>query len=223
MESRLSQIQLRLKTAGYYGGVVDGIWGTVSETAFQKALAKGTDYAAGLYDIAWSALVEPAFTKRTQEISVMLKLSEQGPHELMSCMAFESGETFDPTKANMAGAPYYGLIQFGTDAATDCKTTVEKLLKMTRLQQLECVYLYFKPLTGKIRNVGDMYMKILWPKGVGKDDDYILWNKEERPKTYLQNRGLDINHDGDITRGECLVKIHEKYCKGMSPKLRRPL
>lgn len=223
MSTPLLEVQRRLQQAGLYKGKLDGDWGGGSEAAFQAGLAKGQDFALGLFDIAWSAKVEPAFTNRTLQIAALLKLERKGADELMSCMAFESGETFDPKKPNNAGAPYYGLIQFGEDAATDCGTTLAKLLKMTRLEQLECVYLYFKPLTGKIKNLGDMYLKILWPGGVGKSDDYVLWNKDARPKTYLQNRGLDINHDGDITRGECVAKVMEKYRRGMSPLFRRPL
>lgn len=223
MSKQLEEVQTRLKKAGLYTSLIDGDWGSGSERAFQAGLAKGIDYAEGVFDIAWSAKVEPEFVARVKAISKLLTLKPAGPNDLMSCMAFESGETFSPTIPNAAGAPYYGLIQFGELAATDCKTTIPALLKMTRLQQLECVYLYFKPLTGKIRNLGDLYMKILWPGGVGKDDDFILWNKETRPTTYLQNKGLDVNHDGVITRGECIVKVMEKGRRGLSPQFRRPL
>lgn len=223
MSSQYLEVQRRLQQAGLYTGKLDGDWGGGSEGAYQAGLAKGQDYAMGLFDIAWSAKVEPAFTKRTKEIASLLQAGDNGANELMSCMAFESGETFDPKKQNNGGAEYYGLIQFGSDAAKDCKTTVEKLIKMTRLEQLEYVYLFFKPKAGQIKNLGDMYMRILLPRGIGKPDTYVLWDKETYPKTYLQNKGLDINHDGDITRGECIAKVMEKYRRGMSPRFRRPL
>lgn len=123
----------------------------------------------------------------------------------------------------MARAPYYGLIQFGKDAATDCGTTVEALVKMTAEQQLEYVYKYFKPLTGKLKTVSDLYMKILWPAAVGKPEEFVLWTQKDRPTTYLQNKGLDVNKDGAITKAEAASKVFDKLIRGLQPQFRRPL
>jgi hypothetical protein len=164
--------------------------------------------------VAWSAKVTPLFIATVKDICQKLQCPVD---ELMSCMAFETGETFSPTIANGAGAPYYGLIQFGKAAATDARTTLEDLVKMTAEEQLEYVYRFFKPYTGKLKNIGDVYMRILLPKAVGKPDSYVLFNKEQG-KAYFQNKGLDVNKDGDITRGECLVKIQDKMIRGLHPK-----
>lgn len=64
-------------------------------------------------------------------------------------------------------------------------------------------------------------MAILWPAGVGKEDNYVLWTKEARPTTYRQNSGLDANVDGVITRKECLAKIQAKLILGHLAKNRR--
>lgn len=229
----LKSIQQQLKDAGFYTGIVDGAWGKLSRDALTACIAagKGDDIVSGRLSIAWSAKVSPAFATRVVEIAALLKIPDEvlngvtvtGADKLMACMAFESGESFSPTIKNGAGAPYYGLIQFGAAAAKDCGTTVEALVKMTAEQQLEYVYLYFKPLTGKLRSVSDLYMKILWPAAVGKPEDFVLWNKDSRPTTYFQNRGLDVNKDGNITKGEAASKVIDKLTRGLQPQFLRPL
>lgn len=107
-----------------------------------------------------------------------------------------------------------GLIQFMPSTAKALGTTTDKLAKMSQIEQLNYVYKYFLPYKGKLRNLGDVYMAILWPKAVGYPDTYVLWNKNKMPTTYRQNSGLDVNKDGTITRAECLVKIRERVVLG---------
>lgn len=228
------EVQQQLKDAGFYTGVVDGAWGKLSRDALTACIAAGKGgnvVSETKLGIAWSAKVSPAFATRVVEIAALLKIPDEvvngvtvtGADKLMSCMAFESGETFSPSIKNGAGAPYYGLIQFGKAAATDCGTTVEALVKMTAEQQLEYVYLYFKPLAGKLKTVSDLYMKILWPAAVGKPEDFVLWTQKDRPTTYFQNRGLDVNKDGSITKAEAASKVTDKLTRGLQPQFRRPL
>lgn len=231
-DATVRKIQQQLKDAGFYTGIVDGSWGTLSQTALTQCIAagKGGNLVSQL-DIAWSAKVSPAFVARVRQMAIDLKIPDEvingvtvtGADKLMACMAFESGETFSPSIKNGAGAPYYGLIQFGKAAATDCGTTVEALVKMTAEQQLEYVYLYFKPLTGKLRTVSDLYMKILWPVAVGKPESFVLWTQQNRPTTYLQNKGLDVNKDLVITKAEAASKVTDKLTRGLQPQFRRPL
>lgn len=222
-----TRLQQDMKTLGVYGGAADGSWGPLSHAAFQAArdrAVKGDErftpellsYAKA---VAWSAKVSPAFVTAAKGFCDKLGCPVDS---LMSCMAFETGETFSPTIKNGAGAPYYGLIQFGAAAATDAGTSIELLLKMTAEQQLQYVYNFFKPYTGKLKNLGDIYMRILWPKAVGKPDTYVLFAQDLPGKAYVQNKGLDVNKDGSITRGECLVKINEKLIKGLNPVNLRP-
>lgn len=114
-----------------------------------------------------------------------------------------------------------GLIQFMPATARGLGTTTQALSKMTALEQLEYVHAYFKPYRNRLKNIGDYYMAILWPRGVGKDDNYVLWSKDARPTTYRQNAGLDVNKDGVITRRECLSKIYAKHIFGALAKNRR--
>ncbi len=167
-------------------------------------------------DIAWGKKVSRTFVDRVLWIKDELQLDpEHGASQLMACMGFESGGTFSPTIKNAAGSGAVGLIQFMPKTAISLGTTTAALAKMTAEDQLNYVYKYFRPYKGRLRNLGDIYMAILWPAGVGKSDSYVLWNRETRPTTYLQNRGLDVNKDGVITRAECLTHINGWLARGL--------
>lgn len=165
--------------------------------------------------IAWGAHVSPVFRERIWWVADTLRLN---PDDLMACIAWESGESFRADIRNAAGSGATGLIQFMPSTAVALGTTTAKLAAMTPEDQLNFVYKYFRPYAGRLNNLGDIYMAILWPSGVGKQDDYTLWNKTSKPTTYRQNAGLDINKDGSITRGECLKKIQGKLDKGLLPE-----
>lgn len=161
--------------------------------------------------IAWGAHVSPTFIERVWWIADTLGLD---PDDLMACMAWESGESFRPDVKNAAGSGATGLIQFMPSTAVALGTTTQKLAAMTAEDQLNFVYKYFRPYSGRLKNLGDIYMAILWPKGVGQPDSYVLWEKGKQPTTFRQNAGLDINKDGKVTRAECLTKIKQKLTKG---------
>ena len=163
--------------------------------------------------IAWGSKVSPTFKERVIWVAESLGCS---PDDLMACMAWESAETFSPNVRNAAGSGAIGLIQFMPKTAVALGTTTADLAKMTAEDQLKYVYLYFKPYAGRLHNLGDIYMAILWPAGVGKDDRFVLFDRTKTPTTFRQNAGLDLNKDGAVTRGECLVKIKEKLTKGLS-------
>ena len=54
-------------------------------------------------------------------------------------------------------------------------------------------------------DIGDLYMAVLYPKAVGKANDYILFSSGT--KRYDVNDGLDLNQDGFITKGEAVDKL----------------
>lgn len=226
----LKSLQTDLKTLGFYAGDIDGKWGAGSHGAFLNArrsvqglnaIPSGSKMTPNLFNyckaVAWSAKVSTVFIDRVIWTASALKMTLNGPDELMACMAFETGETFSPTIPNGAGAPYYGLIQFGALAAKDAGTTIAELVKMTAEDQINFVYRYFKPLTGKLLGLNDIYMKILYPIAVGKPDDYVLFIKDDGTKKYIQNKGLDLNLDGKITKAEACAKVQEKLVKGLHP------
>lgn len=216
--------QQQLKNLGYYDGQVDGIWGQKSikaEAQYSEVLAKQNATKGNVRkcekqptNVIWSSKVSPEFIASVKWIADELQMPEDGVNMLMACMAWESGRTFSPSVKNAAGSGATGLIQFMPATAKSLGTSVNALSKMTDIQQLNYVYKYFAGYKGRLKNLGDVYMAILWPAGVGKADTYILWNKETRPTTYRQNSGLDVNKDGAITRAECLVKIRQLYEEG---------
>lgn len=98
----------------------------------------------------------------------------------------------------------------------------DDLAKMSAVEQLDYVYKYFKPYTGKIHNIQDAYMVVFMPIAVGKSNDFILGIKDSSEKLggisygliYKQNSGLDINKDGKITKEEaasCVVNTRNRY------------
>lgn len=231
--NQLKELQRGMKAMGLYTGLIDGAWGPLShgsfmnarrltEAARKKAVAEhGIDpiFLAYCNATAWSEKVSDEFIKIVKHIAAGLAMPNNGPDDLMACMAFETGETFSPSIKNGAGAPYYGLIQFGAAAAKDVGTTVGALVKLTAEEQLFYVQKFFQPYKGKLKNLGDVYMRILWPVAVGKPDDYVLWDAKTRPTTYVQNKGLDINKDGKITKAECCAKVTQKLVAGLHPRM----
>jgi hypothetical protein len=95
-------------------------------------------------------------------------------------------------------------------------TTVGDLAQMTAENQLNFVFRYFKPLKGRLQSLGDVYMAILWPAGIGKPENFVLWDRVSRPTTYRQNVGLDINKDGAITRAEAVAKVQATLERGLN-------
>lgn len=236
----LAGLQTDLRDAGFYTGEIDAKWGALSAGAWREALQaaklrlaaaippKTPPVAAGR-TLAWGKLeglpsfagrpgAAQAFRERIFWIADDLGMPKAtGASDLMSCIAWESDETFSSSILNKAGSGAVGLIQFMPTTAAGLKTTSAKLAAMTPEDQLNYVYKYFKPWKGKLRNLGDLYMAILWPLGVGKADTFVLWAKGERPTTYRQNAGLDVNSDQKITRGEAVSKVLQKVALGHTP------
>ena len=199
--------QQRLKDLGYYNGVIDGLWGPLSRAAAAAEKMFKEDA-----QLIWSSKVSPEFIAKIKEIVERLKMPAHCANDLMACIAWESGETFSPSVLNRAGSGAIGLIQFMPKTAIGLGTTTAELAKMSAVEQLEYVYKYFKPYVGRLNNLGDLYMAILWPSAVGKPDDYVLFR--DPTVAYRQNAGIDINKDGLVTRGECLVKVNGMLERG---------
>lgn len=166
--------------------------------------------------LAWGAKVSPIFRKKTIAISRGLNVD---PSNLMACMAFETGETFSPSIRNGAGSGAVGLIQFMPSTAFNLRTTTEELADMTAEGQLDYVDAYFRPRSGRLRTLGDLYGAILWPSMIGKPDDAVVFDADnaDHPKLYLQNKGLDLNADGKITKAEVVSIVKKKLDKGLLP------
>jgi Transglycosylase SLT domain len=167
--------------------------------------------------LAWGAKVSPEFKSKVISTAAQLGID---PDWLMSCIAFESGETFSPSVKNAAGSGAVGLIQFMPQTAALLGTSTEDLAGMTAEKQLDYVARYFRHWAGKVKSLADLYMVILWPAAVGQPDYYVLFDRDDpnHPKRYLQNRGLDFNGDGKIVKQEAAAGVMEKLVKGRRPE-----
>ena len=128
-------------------------------------------------------------------------------------MAFETGGTFNPAEKNRAGSGATGLIQFMPSTAEGLGTTTDELAKMSRTEQMKYVekFLSNKGISGK--GLSDVYMAVLFPAAVGKPDDFVLFGKGAMSgytgTAYEQNKGLDANNDGSITKAEASAKVQQ--------------
>lgn len=92
-------------------------------------------------------------------------------------------------------------------------TTTAALAAMTAEDQLRYVFHYLRPYAGRIRNLSDMYMAVLWPKAVGQPEEYVLF--EKGTLAYKQNQGLDSNKDGSITKAETAARLYAIKAEGL--------
>ena len=111
-------------------------------------------------ELAWGKKVDKAFKEKVIAISAKLGID---PNHLMAAMAFESARTFRADIIN-PGSGATGLIQFMPSTAKSLGTTTAKLRKMTAVKQLDYVEAYFSPYRGKLKDLDDLYMAILWPR-----------------------------------------------------------
>jgi hypothetical protein len=164
--------------------------------------------------LAWGGKVSEDFRDKIRTIAADLKTD---PNFLMAAIAFETGRSFSASQLNNAGSGAVGLIQFMPHTAASLGTTSAALAAMTAENQLEFVRRYFAPFAGKLHSVSDVYMAILWPVAVPQSDDFVLFSESISPKVYQQNKGLDLNGDGKVTKAEATSKVAASLVEGLKP------
>lgn len=165
--------------------------------------------------LPFSAILSDDFLNSCLWIEDTIGLSA---HDLICCMGFETGRIFSPSVKN-PGSSAIGLIQFMAATAKRLGTSTEALSAMDQVHQLNYVFKYFQDFRHRGYdlskwNLGDTYMAILYPPGIGKSDDTPIF-VEGKGANYAANRGLDADKNGFVTRGECLLKIREVEIDGM--------
>lgn len=158
--------------------------------------------------LVWGQRVSQEFRVRVREIAGNLNIDASW---LMAVMGFETGYTFSSSIKN-PGSSATGLIQFTSRTANSLGTTTTQLARMTEVQQLDYVEKYFNQYKGRINNIGDCYMAVFWPAGIGKPDTYVIATSPSN--VYNANAGLDVNRDGTITRGEAVSRVNDSYRRG---------
>lgn len=163
--------------------------------------------------LVWGARVSQPFRVRTREIGQSQNFD---PNWIMAVMGFETGYTFSPSVRN-PGSTATGLIQFLERTAVGLGTTTARLSRMTAVEQLDFVEKYYQQYQGRIRNLGDAYLAVLWPAAIGKPDSFVMWQRDTGPyqAQYAANSGLDVSRDGNITRGEAVAAVNTSYQRGL--------
>ena len=119
-------------------------------------------------------------------------------NDLLAIMKQES--RVDPQAVNKQSHAT-GLIQFMPDTAIGLGTTTDALYKMTAVEQLDYVYLYYKKIGIKPgMTAGDLYIATFYPAALGKGDNNVIASKGHI--RYSQNKALDRNNDGTITNAD---------------------
>lgn len=158
-----------------------------------------------------SEKLDSNFLNRVKEIAQKLNCDYK---DLLALMNSESGIKTD----NWNGSTAVGLIQF-TDASVaelnnkyGLNLTKEKIARMSPMEQLDLVEKYltiaksynFAP--NERLSAGDLYAITFLPGRAGQD---ILCRRGE--KFYSQNKGLDINNDGVISKQDLENKLAKKH------------
>lgn len=131
--------------------------------------------------------------------------------DLLTAISFETVGTFNPAIKN-PNSTATGLIQFLESTAKGLGTSTAELAQMSNVEQMAYVKKYLEPYKGRMKNLGDVYMAIHWPAGVGKDDSYVMYR--EGSENYRANKGLDVSGDGTVTRGEALQRVRQSAGSG---------
>jgi hypothetical protein len=182
--------------------------------------------ATSVKPLAWGAKVSSTFRSFVRQMAEDFSTPEYklDPDWFMACMAFETMETFSPSvrprrKDGSLVSTAVGLIQFLEAIARELNTTTAKLAAMTAEEQLKFVWLYFRNRIrerGPLKNLEDCYMAIHWPAAVGKPLDSVMYVKGS--SAFSANAGLDLNHDGRITKAEAGSLVRAKLARGRLPE-----
>ena len=210
-DPKVLAMQKELKAAGANLGSfgpnrdgLDGVMGNYTRRAAAKFPEIAKKYQAILdkpnptrMSFDTKNIQDPDFNKKLDKIAKELGVNK---NDLIAIFKQESG--LDHTAVNkQSGAT--GLIQFMPATARQLGTTTDALRKMSAVEQLDYVYMYFKMVGVKPgMKLGDLYMAVFMPKYVGADDDTVLGKSGAAGftgKVYDQNKGLDKNRDGVIT------------------------
>lgn len=147
---------------------------------------------------------QSTFEQKVNEIAKALGIN---PDWLMIIFMSESG--INSKIKNSIGAT--GLIQFLPSTAISLGTTTDALQQMTNVEQLDYVYKYFAPYAGRINDAKDLYLITFFPAAIGKADDWVLQTSTLPASTIAsQNKGIDLNGDGQITVGEFKQWVQNK-------------
>lgn len=171
-------------------GSMGGSNDTATGTGADNIPVTGKPNATAKSDI--KIIQDPDFNKKLEKVANALGVKS---NDLLAIMKQESG--VNPQAVNKSSGAT-GLIQFIPKTARGLGTTTDALYKMSAVEQLDYVYLYYKNIGLKPgSNAGDIYVATFYPAAAGKPDNHVISSRGD--KIYRQNAGLDRNKDNTIT------------------------
>ena len=203
-----------------FKGIENIVNNIVKGSSTSSGQAGPSSYAPG--SIPEKVKQDTAFTQGVTQLAKKYNVPED---YLYAVMGFETGGTFDPAQKNLEGSEATGLIQFMPSTAEGLGTTTEALSKMTRAEQLTYVDKHFASKNIQGGTLSDLYMAVLLPAAVGKPEDYVLFGDGGAyggQRAYEQNKGLDLNKDGKITKAEATSKVAAYLPQGFTPPPAQP-
>lgn len=145
----------------------------------------------------------PEFLQRTKDVAEKIQTA---PENLLAVMYFETGGTFSAAQKNHSGGSAVGLIQFMPRTAKGLGTSSEELSKMTNVKQLDYVEKYLSSFKGKVGDIKNLYLSIIYPKAL-KSQSEEVFSKKSTLQQYVANKGFDLNKDGQITKSEMSERV----------------
>ena len=199
----------------------DGVVGPNTWAALCKSLAQTppTNTGAappnvvpsgGNVPIAWGTKVSSDFKTKVIEIARDLGTN---PDFLMAAMYFESGGTFSPSILNKAGSGAVGLIQFMPKTAINLGTTVESTQSYVSRRPIRICQKVLVALQRTAQWSGRCLHEYPLAGCRGKTSNVVLFDSTKTPITYKQNKGLDVNNDGTVTKTEAAPQVNQ-FCSG---------
>ncbi len=143
----------------------------------------------------------PDFLSKLQQVAARL---ETRPEWLLNVIASES--SFIPSARNrLPRQTASGLLQIIESTAAGLGTTTAAIRRMNAVEQLRLIEKFFTPFRGKLNSLGDVYLATFRGFIVAGGPETVVaplnGSRIERHVYYL-NRGLDVNRNGRITKGE---------------------
>lgn len=165
-------------------------------------------YDAGQLKAKWSKKAPHLTDGFYNKVTAISKRVGCDPNALMAVMTSESN-----LKANISNSRSgaTGLIQFMPKTARNLGTSTDALKKMSAEQQLTYVEKFLQSnkkmagfKQGDKLDSGTLYALVFLP-GFAKRD--VLTTRGS--KYYNANTGLDVNHDGQITKADLAKRLHK--------------
>lgn len=143
----------------------------------------------------------PEFLPELQRVAARLETS---PEWLLNVIASESA--FIPSVRNpLPHQTASGLLQIIEETATGLGTTTSAIRRMNAVEQVRLIEKYFMPFRGKLKSLGDVYLAVFRGFIIEGGPETVvapLNSSRKERRAYYLNRGLDVNGNGRITKGE---------------------